>query len=297
MTRRSTFRRLAALCLAAFAVAAAAPTPVAPVVTSETLHAAVGREFAAADANRDGVLMLDELRTASRRVDRDEGPGLHLTNFPGWARIAAERGGRIAPEDMTAAYIARLEDLDRDADGALTLAELQASGDERMLVVCPARSDAACLEAERKNEARRLARMRSGRDFLRLDWAHRGYFRFNSGLAQPLYTSVRDYRSWHAMWDRIVSRHGPKPLSPAIDFSKDMVLIAATGTRPTGGYRIQIVSVRDTGREIIATAVRTSPGRSCGTTAALTAPADVVRVPTSANPVRWRFEDRLSDCS
>jgi hypothetical protein len=267
------------------------------LVTADSLHAAVGREFAAADSNRDGVLTSDELRASAHRIERSEYMGLSLINWPGWGRIAAERGGRIAPEDMTAAYIGRLEDLDRDGDGALTRAEMQASGSERMLIVCPARGNAGCPKAERRMEAIRQSRLRSGRDFERLDWRVRGYYRFNSALDRPLYTAVRDYRSWHAMWDSIVARHGPKPLSPAVDFSKDMILIAATGSKPSGGYAIRIVSVRETGKELVATAVRISPGPRCGATAAIIAPADIVRVPISRKPVRWTFRDRLTDCS
>jgi hypothetical protein len=287
---------------AALASGAAAQQPArrgepAAVATADSLHAAAGRQFAAADSNRDGVLTRDELRASAHRLERGDGMGLSLINWPGWDRVAAERGGRIAAEDLTAAYIARLEDLDRDGDGALTRAEMQASDSERMLIVCPACGNAACAEAERRMEAARQSRVKSGREFERLDWRFHGYYRFNSALDRPLYNAVRDYRSWHAMWDRIVARHGASPLSPSVDFSKDMILIAATGAKGSGGYGIQIVSVRETAKELVATAVRTSPGPRCGATAAITAPADIVRVPISRKPVRWTLRDRLADCS
>lgn len=289
---------LACAAIALASTASAAPPPgTGVVVTRQSLDNMVRLQFASADRDGDGVLTLGELSAASGNYRRQQATGLDLVDWIRWERTDVDRDGRIAPEDVSAAYIAAFEDHDRDADGILTQAEIQASRAERMVTVCPARGVASCAEVQRKMEAVRQARRKSGRDFERLDWRARGYYRFSSALDRPLYTAVRDYRSWHAMWDRIVARHGPKPLSPAVDFSKDMILIAATGAKPSGGYGIQIVSVRDTGKELVATAVRTSPGPRCGATAAVTAPADIVRVPISRKPVRWTFRDRSTDCS
>jgi hypothetical protein len=296
MTTGKHLLACAAITLAT-AATSASPAGSAVVVTRQSLDNLVRLQFASADRDRDGVLTFGELSAASGSYRRQQAPGLDLVDWIRWERTDADRDGRIAPEDVSAAYIAAFEDHDRDADGTLTQSELQASRAERMFYVCPARGDADCAEAERKMAAVRNARATSGRDFERLDARARGYYRFSSALDRPLYTAVRDYRSWHAMWDRIAARHGPKPLSPSVDFSKDMILIAATGAKPSGGYGIQIVSVRDTGKELVATAVRTSPGPRCGATAAITAPADIVRVPISRKPVRWTFRERLTDCS
>ena len=292
---------LPALFLLAAPAAAQTPPPEAATVdeplalTEQALDALVRRELAAADLNRDGWLDLRELGAATGGFPPRQPPGLDLVDWIRWQRTDLDRDGRIAPEDVIALYTATFEDLDRDADGVLTPAERRASMDERHMVVC-VRDDEACARARREQEARRAARARSGRLFDRLDWWARRYYRFGSGIDAPLYGAVRDYRSWHALWDRVAARHRPKPPSPSVDFSKDMVLVAATGTKPSGGYSISIVSVHEAARYLVATAVRTSPGPRCGTTAALTAPADIVRVPASAKPVRWTFVDRVSDC-
>jgi hypothetical protein len=146
---------------------------------------------------------------------------------------------------------------------------------------------------ERANEAERR---RNGRAFVRLDPDLRAAYRFNSGLTEAGNFVIRDYRSWHRLWDRMVAPHGPRPPSPGVDFSRDMILVAAMGARPTGGYRIQIISVHERPAELLATVVRTSPGRRCGTIQAVTEPVDIVRMASSPKPVRWVFRDRATPC-
>jgi hypothetical protein len=76
-----------------------------------------------------------------------------------------------------------------------------------------------------------------------------------------------------------------------------MLLLAAMGARSSGGYSIRITSVRETGNALVVNVLRTLLGRRCGATAAITEPADVVRVRATAKPIRWVFRDVRSRCS
>ncbi len=121
-------------------------------------------------------------------------------------------------------------------------------------------------------------------------------FRYNAGLDQPAREVVRDAAAWSALWPRIAGPAGPPHAAPAVDFGREMVLVAAMGQRPTGGYSIEIASVTAAGGELVANVVEQRPGPRCGTTQALTAPVDVVAIPRSTRSVRWEVRQVASDC-
>jgi hypothetical protein len=129
-----------------------------------------------------------------------------------------------------------------------------------------------------------------------LDSSLASYYRYSSGLPDSARLVVRTSAEWTTLWNRIVANHGPRPAVPDIDFSNEMLLVAAMGTRNTGGYSIEIEAV-DRGSSSITASVRTrSPGKTCGTTAALTAPVAIVRIPKSTLPVQFVEENIVSDC-
>ncbi len=120
--------------------------------------------------------------------------------------------------------------------------------------------------------------------------------RHSSGIDRPLSAAIRTERDWHRFWSELNARSGPWRPAPVIDFRQDMLLVAAMGQRPTGGFAIRIASVARAGLDLLVTAVRTSPGRRCDTTQALTQPVDIVIVPRSERNVRWRFRDEVTRC-
>lgn len=124
-----------------------------------------------------------------------------------------------------------------------------------------------------------------------------GYFLRHSQIDEPQYAAVRDEAGWRRLWSRITARSssaGSPP--PQVDFGREMLLVAAAGVRPTGGYAMRIAEVRETRNAIVVQVVRTSRGPRCGATAALTQPADIVLVRASAKPIAWRFRDIASRC-
>jgi hypothetical protein len=122
------------------------------------------------------------------------------------------------------------------------------------------------------------------------------YYRYSSGLDQPTNLVVRDWPTWNTLWNEITRRHGQPPAAPHVDFGSEMLLVAAMGTQPSGGYAITIEQVVETPASLDAYVVRTSPGPRCGATAALTQPVDIVRVPTLPKPVIWSVSDVFTDC-
>jgi hypothetical protein len=122
------------------------------------------------------------------------------------------------------------------------------------------------------------------------------YFQFAGGLREPLNLVVRDARMWEAMWRRITANHGEPPPPPEVMFGREMLLIAAMGAQPSGGYRIRIERVLDEGDALEAHVVHVSPGPRCGAIAAITHPVDIVRIPESDKPVRWLIRSDVADC-
>ncbi|HET7234476.1 MAG TPA: protease complex subunit PrcB family protein [Longimicrobium sp.] len=129
----------------------------------------------------------------------------------------------------------------------------------------------------------------------RLDESAAASFRYGSGLAEPTRVAVRDAAGWNALWARMTAGHQPTA-APAVDFGREMLLVAGMGRRPTGGHSVTIESVTRAGGELVVRVAEQRPGPRCGVTQALTAPADVVAIPRSADAVRWVVREVVTDC-
>lgn len=129
----------------------------------------------------------------------------------------------------------------------------------------------------------------------RFDDATSSRFRSQGGLADAGQQVVRDAAAWSALWARITRGQDPSSV-PAVDFGREMVLVAAMGRRATGGYTVTIEAVDEAGGEWVARVAEQSPGPRCGTTQAVTSPVDVVVVPHTDRPIRWVVRPVVHDC-
>jgi hypothetical protein len=121
-------------------------------------------------------------------------------------------------------------------------------------------------------------------------------FTFVSGLDEPAQLVVRDAVTWQAIWTQINLRTSPVPL-PAVDFSREMIVVAALGSRSTGGYNILITGASEAeGGGTVFTINSVSPGSRCGTTQAFTQPVDIARVPLRTGVDRFIEVKRVTDC-
>ena len=131
----------------------------------------------------------------------------------------------------------------------------------------------------------------------RLEPSIAGIYRFNSGIRDSTFTTIRDVIRWEDVWRRLSAQHRPARSPPPIDFQKEMAVVATLGERRTTGYAITIEAVSDRGAYLEAHVWRRAPGRDCGVGGALTAPADVAIVPRREVEVRVLTHDRVTDCS
>jgi hypothetical protein len=108
-----------------------------------------------------------------------------------------------------------------------------------------------------------------------------------SGVMDSTRVVIRDRARWREYWARIHSPFVPPPREPEIDFSREMVILAALGRRPTLGYDILIRSATRDSAGIEVQLRRSSPGQGCTMGAAITEPVDLARIPASDVQVRF----------
>ncbi|MGC3862262.1 protease complex subunit PrcB family protein [Micromonospora chersina] len=107
---------------------------------------------------------------------------------------------------------------------------------------------------------------------------------------------ARTADQWARLWQRMTSHLSPTPPQPTVDWSTEMVVVLALGTRATGGYTVEIEEIRagqDTldvhGREDV-------PGRTCVVTAALTYPHHAVAVAARNGQARLTLRVVTVEC-
>jgi hypothetical protein len=105
-----------------------------------------------------------------------------------------------------------------------------------------------------------------------------------SGVTAAAQIVVRSNAEWEKLWK---SHAAAQPL-PAVDFTREMVAAVFLGSRPTGGFSVEIVDGRREGEALVLDYVERRPSPDAITTQALTSPFHIVRVEAQAGEVRFR---------
>lgn len=122
------------------------------------------------------------------------------------------------------------------------------------------------------------------------------HLRSNNGQSAPARLAIRDEATWRDVWTRLTARSSPAQPLPKVDFAREMLILAAMGTRNSGGYSIVIDSVGVAGGDVDAWVTEWSPGPRCGTTAALTSPIALARLARADGAVRFHESQRVVEC-
>jgi hypothetical protein len=103
---------------------------------------------------------------------------------------------------------------------------------------------------------------------------------------EPGVRVLRDAAAWEGAWRELHAGLAAGP-APAVDFGREMVVVVAAGERPSGGHalRVDATSTAPDGA-LVLHVTATAPGEGCMSTAVITSPVDVVRVPRTAGAVR-----------
>lgn len=111
-----------------------------------------------------------------------------------------------------------------------------------------------------------------------------------SGVGRPRQLVARSRQEWEKLvGDYRGSRENKQSaLALHVDWSKEMLLAAFMGEKPTGGYSVTIQDVRPERGRLVVTVAQSAPGHGMMTTQVLTTPFDIVAVKKSTLPVVWK---------
>jgi VWFA-related protein len=104
-----------------------------------------------------------------------------------------------------------------------------------------------------------------------------------SGVARAEQAVVRTESEWQALWQR----HAPGRPAPAVDFSRNMVVAVFLGSRPSGGYQVQITEARIQGTTLVVYWREGRPGPGQVAAQVMTSPSHIVTVARHTGDVRF----------
>lgn len=105
----------------------------------------------------------------------------------------------------------------------------------------------------------------------------------NSRVESPRQATVRSPAEWSALW----RTHAPNRPAPDVDFSTMMVAAVFLGSRPTGGFSVEIVRTRVDGQSLVIEYVEKRPAPDAITAQVLSAPYHIVAVAAHAGTVSF----------
>ena len=117
-----------------------------------------------------------------------------------------------------------------------------------------------------------------------------------SDLTEPAELVVGDAASWEATWELLTAATVPAPHRPAVDFSREVVLVVAAGERPSGGWGVTIDAVEAADGGLAVSYTVAGPAPECVAAQLMTAPVDVVRAVRPAGAVRFAGRTLLVPC-
>jgi len=110
-----------------------------------------------------------------------------------------------------------------------------------------------------------------------------------SGIHRPKNVVVRTEAEWTRLWQ--AHDASPADKRPPIDFDRDMVIAVFLGQRPTAGYRVRIMDVRQSPDELQVHVRERKPDSQAVLAQVLSYPFVMIRLPRKDLPVTFAFRD------
>lgn len=122
-----------------------------------------------------------------------------------------------------------------------------------------------------------------------------GLLRSDRDIPEGLHV-VRDADEWTRLLARSVSRRPSERPMPAVHWQTEMCVVAALGTRPSGGYFALIDVIEVSGGHIRVLVWEIRPGPGCITPRAITHPVHAVAAPAHAGEAKLIRRIAYEDC-
>jgi len=107
---------------------------------------------------------------------------------------------------------------------------------------------------------------------------------------------LRDQTTWQTLWAQMNANDSPPRPLPPVDFSKDMVVVAAVGAQATGGSRVSVDSASESLGVVTVEVTVITPGPHCGLPTVITSPVAAATLPMRTGPVTFHVNRRTVDC-
>ena len=105
-----------------------------------------------------------------------------------------------------------------------------------------------------------------------------------SDIDEARQVTVRTAAEWTAIW----KQHAGERQRPSVDFSTSTVVGVFLGTRPTGGYGVEITGIETAGSDLVVTWREQRPERGAMLSQVLTMPFHLVSVPRHTGQVTFK---------
>jgi hypothetical protein len=105
----------------------------------------------------------------------------------------------------------------------------------------------------------------------------------HSNMDDAKQAAVKTVEAWKQLWQQ----HSPDRPLPAVDFTKEMVVGAFMGSRPSAGYTLEIVSAIEASGTLVVRYRDASPSRGTMTAQVITSPYHLVAVPFFPGDVKF----------
>ncbi len=117
----------------------------------------------------------------------------------------------------------------------------------------------------------------------------------HGGISQRSRLVIRTRDEFTKLWTQLLGTSSYRPPPPEVDFSREMLVVAAMGEQPSSGYEIVIDGACEVDNRV-EVFVRSMSFAKCAMQAmVVTAPVDIVRLPQTQLPVVFQ-ETEVSDC-
>ncbi len=104
-----------------------------------------------------------------------------------------------------------------------------------------------------------------------------------SGIEEARQVVVRTAAEWNALW----TQHAPQRPAPAVDFGREVVAAVFLGSRPSGGFAVQIVGAAPQAGTLVVQYRETKPGADAIAAQVITSPFQLVALPKADGDVKF----------
>ncbi|MDX2192937.1 MAG: protease complex subunit PrcB family protein [Gemmatimonadales bacterium] len=118
-----------------------------------------------------------------------------------------------------------------------------------------------------------------------------------SAGSEPGVRVVRSRAEWEAVWSREIHLPPAAPPAPAVDFTRDEVVVVFAGQVSSGGHAVEVLgTARAAGGAHRLRIRRTRQAPDCMASAVMGAPVDVIRLPRSTGEPVPSWETHEAPC-